>query len=138
MKIKFLTVVFIFLTQISFAQRLKKGTLFGVHTISVELKPGVTMDEFKTFFVSKVIPEYEKHWIGLHGYMMQSFKDSNSLAIVWQFESVQARNKYFTADGKSNDLEKSNQEKVKPIEKELEKYGTYTVHYKDTDDWVVQ
>ena len=122
----------------SFGQGLQKGNLFGLHLTTVNLKPNVTIDEFKTFFVTKVIPEYEKAWIGLKGYLVKSFKRENSFAIIWLFESEAARNKYFTADDKPNELEKAAYEKVKPIEEELKKYGTYTIAYKDEDDWVVQ
>ena len=122
----------------AFAQRLNKGTLFGVHTITVSLNPNVTMDQFASFFIKKVLPEYESHWIGLNGYLLRSFKDTNSFAIVWQFKSAKARNRYFTKDDKPNDLEKANYEKVKPVEEELRKYGSYTVKYMDADDWVVQ
>ena len=122
----------------SFGQGLQKGNLFGVHLTTVTLKPNVTIDEFKTFFVSKVIPEYEKAWVGLKGYLVKSFKIKNRFAIIWLFESETARNKYFTADDKPNDLERAAYEKIKPIEEELKKYGTYTVSYKDEDDWAVQ
>jgi hypothetical protein len=122
----------------SFGQGLQKGNLLGLHLATVNLKQNVTIDEFKTFFVSKVIPEYEKAWIGLKGYLVKSFKHENSFAIIWLFESEAARNKYFTADDKPNELEKAAYEKVKPIEEELKKYGTYTIAYKDEDDWVVQ
>jgi hypothetical protein len=138
MKKQFLIILFIGIANFCFGQQLIKGNLIGIHTINVTLKPNVTMDDFKTFFVTKVLPEYEKAWVGLRGYLVRSFKNKNSFAILWLFESEAARNKYFTADGKANELEKLNHEKVKPIEEELKKYGTYTVSYKDDDDWVVQ
>ena len=117
---------------------LQKGNLFGVHVITVTLRPNVTIDEFKTFFISKVIPEYEKHWDGLKGYLVQSrrgeYKDR--FAIVWLFTSEAARNRYFTRDDKPNALEKAAYLAVGPIEEELKKYGTYTIAYHD--DWIVQ
>ena len=122
----------------SFGQGLQKGNLFGVHVITVNLKPNATLDEFKTFFVNKVIPEYEKQWTGLKGYLVKSMRGpyKNSFAVVWLFETESARNKYFNADDSPNELEKSALEKVKPIEEELKKYRTYTIKY--MDDWVVQ
>jgi hypothetical protein len=118
---------------------LQRGQLFGVHVLTVTLKPDVTLDQFIQVFVSRVIPEYEKHWIGLHGYLVQSARgpSKNRLAIVWLFESEAARNRYFTPGDTPNDLEKAGLEAVKPIEAWLkEHYGTYTVTY--LDDWVVQ
>jgi hypothetical protein len=125
---------------LSFGQGLglQKGNLFGVHVITVNLRPHVTLDEFAAFFVSHVIPEYEKQWTGLRGYLVRSVRGEykNSLAIVWVFKTEAARNRYFTADDKPNELEKAAFERVKPIEEELKQYGTYTVKY--MDDWVVQ
>src|SRR5688572_11980069 len=48
--------------QFSFGQGLKKDNLFGVHVITVSVKPGASIEEFKGFFVKEVLPEYEKHW----------------------------------------------------------------------------
>jgi hypothetical protein len=124
---------------LSYGQGLETKNLFGLHVITVNLKPNVTMDEFKTFFVSDVIPEYEKHWPGLRGYLVRSARGEykDRFAIVWLFKTEADRDKYFTADGKPNELEKAALEKVKPIEATLSnKYGTYTIKY--MDDWVVQ
>jgi len=122
----------------SFGQGFQKGNLFGLHMVTINLTPNVTMDEFKTFFVNKVLPEYEKSWTGLKGYLVKSVRGEykNSFGIVWLFESEAARDKYFNADGSPNELEKAAFEKVKAIEEELKKYGTYTIKY--LDDWVVQ
>ena len=122
----------------SFSQGLQRGSLFGVHVITVNLKPNVKMEEFKAFFVNKVLPEYEKNWPELRGYLVKSVRGEyqNKFAIVWLFKTEASRDKYFNADGTPNALEEAALEKVKPIESELTKYGTYTVKY--MDDWVVQ
>jgi len=122
-------------------QGLERGNLLGVHVITVTLKPGVTMDEFRNFFVREVLPEYEKNWPGLKGYLLKSFfgDSKNKFAIVWLFKTVDDRNRNFDANGRANELEKSALEKVKPIEEKLkDKYGTYIVEYTHEDDWVVQ
>jgi len=128
----------LFSANLTFAQQLQKGNLFGVHVITVQLKPNATMEQFTTFFVNQVLPEFEKHWDGLKGYLLKSARGEykNSFAITWMFKTEAIRNKYFNADDTPNDLEKAAWEKVKPIQKELEKYGTYTVKY--MDDWIVQ
>jgi hypothetical protein len=117
---------------------LEKGNLFGVHVITVRLRPHVTLDQFKDFFVTRVLPEYEKQWVGLKGYLVKSRRGEykNRFAIVWLFTSEAARNRYFTADDKPNALEKAAYKGVGPIEEELKQYGTYTIAYKD--DWIVQ
>ena len=126
---------------VSQASALETGNLFGIHLMTVTLKPGVRMEQFQGFFVAKVLPEYEKQWPEIKGYLLKSFspKSKNSFAVVWLFKSVAARNKYFTPGGKANALELKAREGVKPIEAELKaKFGSYTVKYTDEDDWVVQ
>ena len=123
------------------AQGLQPGNLLGVHVITVTLKPGATMDQFVNFYVHEVLPEYEKHWPGLKGYLLKAFfaDSKNKFAIVWLFKTVEDRNRNFDADGRANELEKAALEKVKPIEEKLKNtYGGYTVEYTHEDDWVVQ
>jgi|GEM_PF-632760 len=133
------TVAALFIATFASGQGLESKNLFGTHAITIELKPNVTLDQFKEFYVSAVIPEYEKAWPGLRGYLVKSFRDQNKLAIVWLFKNEAARNRYFTADDKPNDLEKAAYEKVKPVEEQLKaRYGTYTVKYQKDDDWVVE
>jgi len=125
----------------SWGQGLESGNLIGIHVVTVTLKPGATMDEFKNFYVRQVLPEYEKNWAGLKGYLLKSFwgDSKNKFAIVWLFKTEADRNRNFDADGKANELEKAALEKVKPIEEKLKNmYGTYTVEYTHEDDWVVQ
>lgn len=126
------------LSNITFAQRLPKNALLGVHILTVHLAPGATMDEFENFFVTKVLPEYEKNWDGLQGYLLQSARGTykNRFAVMWLFASEAQRNKYFNADDTPNELEKAAYERMKPIEEALKKYGTYNITY--MDDWIVQ
>ena len=122
------------------AQRLERGNLLGLHVMTVILKPDATLEQFESFYVREVIPEYEKNWPGLKGYLVKSFFDDskNKFAIIWLFRTVADRNRNFNADGTANELERAALEKVKPVEEKLKKYGTYTVEYKHEDDWVVQ
>src|SRR5215813_14340509 len=129
------------IANLSHAQGLEKGNLIGVHVVTVNLKPNATMDEFTKFYVEHVLPEYEKNWPGLKGYLLKSFfSDSkNKFAIIWLFKTVEDRNRNFNPDGTANELERAGLAKVKPIEDKLKKlYGNYTVEYTHEDDWVVQ
>ena len=124
-----------------YAQGLERGNLLGLHVMTVTLKPGVTIEEFKNVYIREVLPEYEKNWPGLKGYLLESFRhdSKNKFAIVWLFKTEADRNRNFDADDKPNELEKAALEKVKPIEDKLQRmYGTYTVQYTHEDDWVVQ
>jgi len=138
MKKQLFILVLMMIANLAGAQGLQKGNLFGVHLVTVELKPNVKIEEFKIFFVNEVLPQYEKSWVGLKGYLVKSVRGEykDRFFIVWLFESENARDKYFNADGTPNDLEKAAFEKVGPVEEKLKKYGTYTIKY--TDDFVVQ
>ena len=65
MKNLILTAVLLLASIITFGQTLKKGNFVGVHVMTVNLDPDVTMNQFKDFFINKVIPEVEKHFPGI-------------------------------------------------------------------------
>jgi hypothetical protein len=122
-----------------YGQSLQKHNLFGLHVIDVTLNEGVSMEEFKDFFTHELIPEYEKHFIGLKGHLIKSARgeNKNKFAVVWVFATEPTRDYYFNKDDTPNQHELDALAKVKPKEDEIrKKYGSYIVHYKD--DWVVQ
>lgn len=96
MKKLILVSVIILITEFSFGQTLQKNNLLGLHIITINLKPNVTMDDFKNFFVSKVIPEYEKQFQN-RGYLVKCVRgeNKNSFGVVWVFKNEEERNKYF-------------------------------------------
>jgi hypothetical protein len=137
MKRLILIAAIILVANCSFGQSLKKGNLVGLHVMTINLASGATMDQFQTFFISKVIPEYERQFQGAKGYLVKGVRgeNNNSIAVMWVFDTEQSRDKYFTADGNLNDLGKATIEKVSEVDKELDKIGTHTDKY---TDWVVQ
>lgn len=139
MKVSLFTIVCLLLANPGNGQSLQRDNLFGVHLIDVQLNPAVTMEAFEAFFVQRVIPEYEKHWIGLKGHLVKSVRGEhqNKFAIVWVFATEPTRDYYFNPDGSMHQREREALQKVEPIEAELKaKYGSYTITY--MDDWVVQ
>src|SRR6266496_92229 len=125
-------VVVLLISSCCYAQGLERGNLIGVHVITVTLNPNVTMDAFTKFYVREVLPEYEKNWPGLKGYLVKSFFGDalNKFAIIWLFKTEADRNRNFDANDRANELEIAAREKVKPVEEKLKKmYGTYTVKY---------
>src|SRR5205085_394274 len=66
-------VVSMLISSTCWAQGLERGNLIGTHVVTVTLKPGATMDQFVNFYVHEVLPEYEKHWPGLKGYLLRAF-----------------------------------------------------------------
>jgi len=139
MRLKLLTFIFLLATVLCFGQGLQRNNLLGLHVIDVDLNEGVTMEQFKTFFVEEVIPEYEEAWLGLQGYLIKSVRGEykNRFGIIWIFATEPTRDYYFNEDDTMNQRELDNIEKVKPIEEELKKkYGSYTITY--MDDWIIQ
>ncbi len=136
MKKLILIAALIIAANFSFGQKLQKGNLMGLHIMTARLKPNVKMEQFKTFFISKVIPAYEEQF-HVKGYLVKCIRgvNKNSFGIVWLFETEQARNKFFNTDETKNELGKTAMEKINITENELKKLGTYTTKY---TDWVVQ
>ena len=80
MKNLILTAALILAFGTTFGQMLNKGNLIGVHHITVNLDPDVTMNQFKDFYVNKVIPEYEKHIDGKL-YLLNGIRGENDISL---------------------------------------------------------
>ena len=59
---------------IAFGQTLNKGSMIGVHPMTITLESGVTMDQFLDFFTNKWIPEVEKLFDGWKGIIVKGNK----------------------------------------------------------------
>ena len=133
-KLVILTALF-FLSVITFGQKLKKGTVIGTHVMTVELKPGVTMEQFQEFQLTRVIPEFEKHYKGWKLHLTKGLRgeSKDSYGLLFIIKSQEMRDKYY--DGNNpNELGKAANEKLNPIMEEANKLGK--VKRKFTD-WVV-
>lgn len=122
----------------SFGQTLQKGNLLGLHVLKINLKPNVTMDQVKSFYITKMIPGFEKEFQGMKGYLVQGIRgeNKNSFGILWVFESATARERYYQMDELTTTEEgKQALEKVEPLNKELEKLAIVTAKF---TDWVIQ
>ena len=109
----------------------------GTHTLTITLMPGVTMEKYTDYFMTKVIPEMEKNMTNWKVYLLKGIRgdQNNSLGMLFVVKSVKDRDKYYNADGSDNDLMKSVNAKLKPVMEELGKLGTSTSKY---TDWVIQ
>ena len=127
----------ILLAGLTFGQSLQKGNLIGTHVMTVNLKPGVTMEQFIEFFKNKALPEWNKVEPDWKMYIVKSIRGDlkNSFGMIHVVKSEKIRDKYNNDDGSSTELGKSVSEKLKPVWDELEKLGTFTTTY---TDWVVQ
>ena len=121
---------------IAFGQTLQKGNLIGVHVMSVELKPGATVDQFIDFFNEKTKPAWEKTQEGLKVFIMKGIRGEhmNEIGLIVQFTDEAARDQAYNADGSLSEFGEKVQEKMAPIITEMEKMGTWTSKY---TDWLV-
>lgn len=137
MKKLLLIAAVILIAGITYGQSLQKGNLVGTHTITVSLKPGVTMEKYIDFYKTRVFPEMEKNMPNWKFYLVKGIRGENinSFGFIIIIKSVQDRDKYYNADESDSELGKSVNVKLKPVMDELEKLGTNTSKY---TDWIVQ
>lgn len=138
MKKLFFISALVLLTAMTFGQVLPKGTFIGTHQMTITLKPGVTMEQYIQFFSSKYLPECNKLDPDWQIYLIKGIRGNifaNSFGLIHVLKSEQTRAKYYNADGSINELMKSANERIKPIQDELRKLGTYVYTW---TDWVVQ
>jgi hypothetical protein len=136
MKKLFLLAAAILMTGIVFGQAIEKGNLIGTHVVNVSLMPGVTMEKFIDFYITKVIPEMEKNMPNVKVFPLKGLRgeSTDSYGMMVVFKSSMERDKYYNPDGSDSELGKSVNEKVKPVMDELAKMGTVTSKY---TDWIV-
>ncbi len=117
-------------------QTLKKGNLVGIHVITIELHPGVTMEQFQNFHLNKLIPAYEKHYTGWQMYLAKGIRGDfkNTYGWIMVAESEETRDRLYKDNGSMTEYGKIINEKMQPVLKEVEKFGklkrTYT-------DWLI-
>ena len=137
MKKLFLITAFLLFAGFAFGQTLQKGNLIGVHVVKVELKPGATMDQFIKFFNEKTKPVWENADKEMKVFAIKAIRGEsiNEFGMLVQYKDEAARNKYYKADGSPTDIAVKIQEKIAPVNAEMENIGTWTSTY---TDWIVQ
>jgi hypothetical protein len=122
-----------------FAQTLKKGSLLGLHKGTVTLSPNVTMEQFKKYYFNEYATEFIKLFkvklvevTAARGADVK--KNDTEMAVLYIFEP-KARDKFFNADGKLNQLGTDLFAKLKPNSDELAKLGKFTSTF---TDWEIQ
>ena len=121
---------------IAYGQTLEKGGSFGLHVLTINLDPDVTMNQYLDFLIDKYIPEAEKHFEGVKMSVMKGDRGEheNKIALVLYFESEEARDKYWPEEGEGSDETKAAMKKVKPLLDELLSLGTWSDEY---SGWVI-
>lgn len=141
MKKIFFILAFTLLCAFSFGQTLHKGNLVGVHVFTPDLKEGMTIQDLGDFIKNKWLPEVNKVFPDLKGYLVKSIRgdDSTSLGIIFIAKSESDRNRYWTADNKLKpDVQKAVDKMLERLRKENEKYVTALQASDKYNDWVLQ
>lgn len=128
--------IFILIGEFTLGQSLKKGNLVGTHVLTIDLNPGVTMEQFQNFHISRIIPEYEKHYPGWQLYLVKGIRGENKNTYGWIIvvESEEIRNKYYSDDGSITEFGKTADKKMKPVLEEAVKFGKLNRTY---TDWII-
>ena len=119
------------------AQSLQKGNLIGTHTLTVTLKPGVTMEQYINFTIEKWIPAFVSVHPGWQCYVVRSVRGDapkDSFGLIFIVNSEKDRDLFFTPDGHDSETGKAAFQKIQPIYDELLKLADVDDKY---TDWVV-
>jgi hypothetical protein len=122
---------------VAFGQTLNKGSVLGVHHVTINFNSGVTWDQYLEFLNDKMIPATEKHFAGLKLFVMKGDRgeNENGIGYLWYFKTVEDRDMYFTAEGGLTEKGMAAQLKLQPLVEEGAKLGTYTTTH---TDWIIQ
>ena len=114
-------------------QSLKKGSLVGLHALNIKLNKGVSSKQFEDYFKSTFIPKYENAYKGATLHLADGIRGEyeGSLAMIWIFESNEARNLYFDENGQSTKLNQEIGETLNEVNEGLSKLGSWTSKYTD-------
>jgi hypothetical protein len=139
-KFSLTTVICVFLLFISNgiqAQNLPKGSVLGFHDAPVTLAAGVTIQQYENFVKTKVLPAYEKNFMGTKSYLLKGKRGqcTDCYAFVMIFPSDEVRNKFFNTEGGYTEAGQKAIDGMKTVLDEWNKLGTFTDRY---TDWVVQ
>ncbi len=132
-----IAVAFFLFTGVAFGQTVQKGSIVGVHTSTVTLNSGVTLDQYLDYFTNRFIPEFEKNFPGVKLFLVKGLNREvkGEYGKIFIIESKKVYNKYWNVDGSYTDVTAAIVEKVQPLLDEGNKLGTTT---DVITDWVIQ
>ena len=131
MKKLIIAVAFILFTGTAFSQALKKGVHLGIQSLKITLSTGATMEQYLDFMMNTFIPEAEKAFPGMKGFIMGggmvmggSEEVKEEYSIIYYFESEEVQSKYFDDGGNFTDAGTAALEKLGPTFEKHDKLGT--------------
>jgi hypothetical protein len=122
---------------IAYGQTIQKSSVIGLHTYTLTLNTGVTLDQYLDFVHNKMIPQFEKQFPGIKLYLVKGLNREvkDEYALIFFAESKKVYNKYWDDDGSNTDETVAAISKVQPVIDEWNKLDSST-HV--ITDWVVQ
>lgn len=137
MKKLIIAVAFILFAGVAFGQTIQKGSVIGLHTMTITLNSGVTLDQYMDFIKNKFTPEFEKEFPGLKFYIIKGLNREikDEYGMIFFAESKKAYNTYWNDDGSDTDKTVAATEKLQPFVEEWNKLATST---SVITDWVIQ
>lgn len=117
-------------------QILKKGSLIETSEITVNLKPGATIDDYFNMLQSQLAPATAIAFPGTEIYFTKAVRGEKEgkMGALWVFESVEAKNKFFKPDGQLTPAGEEATGKLAPILEALDEIGTTS---RTPTDWIV-
>ena len=138
MKKTFFTIALLLAAYFSFGQTIQKGNMLGVHILTVELKPNVTMEQVLDFYNTKWAPAANQSF-GFNCFFGKCVRGTecaeNKLLMVYQFNSEADRDKYFKPEGGLNELGEKAWAKFAPTNDALQQLASVTETWAD---WVIK
>ena len=120
---------------------IQKGNMVGIRTITVELKPNVTMDQVLDFYNTKWIPDADKYF-GWKFFVSKCLRGTacaeNKLLMIAHFKTEADRDKYFKMAEGGRDLNELGQKawaQFAPTNDALKQLATVKEEWAD---WVIK
>ncbi len=107
-------------------QTLRMGTVIECNEITVNLKPGGTMEQYSQFMVSQLVPATEKAFPGTEVYIVRGNRGNaeSKVGAIWVFETPEIRNRYYDPGGNLTPAGQKASAEVDPVLEQLERIGT--------------
>lgn len=107
------------------------GGSFGLHELSVNLKPGVTMEQFQEFLLTRYIPTVSSHFSGLQLIALKprGTEGENRLAWVNYFQTEGARDDFWPEPDTPSERAEEALARVQPVLFELLELGDWSDDY---------
>jgi hypothetical protein len=126
---------FVLISASTFGQSLPKGSLVGVHNVSLKLNGTTTSAQYIAAFKAKWVPAASKAFnCEVHVLNYVRGNSENKIGLLFIYKSAAARDKYYSGDGVLSDFGKTATAKMQSVEAELNKLGSTSGTY---IDWLV-